>query len=211
MRTFSLFLCSASLLMAQSAPKAKAPQAKTATKAAPAKVASTKPQVIFTTSMGDFTMELNPEAAPKTVANFLYYVNKGHYKNTTFHRVISTFMVQGGGHLADGSEKPAPKKVVNEAPMATEKGHRNVRGTVAMARTSDPHSASAQFFVNVVDNAFLDYPGRDGWGYCVFGRVISGMDTVDKIRDVKTGPGDKPLNDVLIKDAKVVGGTGKKK
>lgn len=171
------------------------------------------PRVKFTTSLGNFTVELAPDAAPKTVANFLGYVKAGHYKGTTFHRVIPGFMVQGGGVLANGQEKPAPNKVVNEAEMALKKGYRNVRGSIAMARTSEPHSASAQFFVNVVDNAFLDFPGRDGWGYCAFGKVVEGMDTVEKIKAVKTGMGDVPVETVLIKDA-VLEGTapaGKKK
>ncbi|MCE1228952.1 MAG: peptidylprolyl isomerase [Firmicutes bacterium] len=164
-----------------------------------------KPQVKFTTTLGSFTVELEPEAAPKTVANFLRYVRSGHYKGTTFHRVISKFMIQGGGVTAKGTEKPAPQKVENEAKLAFEKGLKNVRGSLAMARTNDPHSASAQFFVNVVDNAFLDYPGRDGWGYCVFGKVIEGMDTVDAIRNVQTGPSDKPVKTVEITSAVVIG------
>ncbi len=164
-----------------------------------------KPRVKFTTSLGSFTVELEPEAAPKTVANFLGYVRSGHYKGTTFHRVIAKFMVQGGGVTVKGTEKPAKNSVVNEAKLASEKGLKNVRGSLAMARTSEPHSAKAQFFVNVVDNAFLDYPGRDGWGYCVFGKVVEGMETVDAIKDVKTGPGDKPLEPVIITAAAVEG------
>ncbi len=164
-----------------------------------------KPRVKFTTNMGSFTVELEPEAAPKTVANFLGYVRSGHYKGTTFHRVISKFMVQGGGVTVKGQEKAAKTSVVNEAKLASEKGLKNVRGSLAMARTMEPHSAKAQFFVNVVDNAFLDYPGRDGWGYCVFGKVVEGMETVDAIKDVKTGPGDKPLESVIITGAVVEG------
>ncbi len=173
--------------------------------------AEPKPRVEFTTSKGKFVVELEPEAAPKTVANFLAYVKAGHYSGTTFHRVIANFMVQGGGMDAKGQEKPAKSTVRNEAKEALAKGMKNVRGSVAMARTSDPHSASAQFFVNVVDNAFLDAPGQDGWGYCVFGRVVEGMETVDAIRDVQTGPGDKPLKAVTIKSAKVLGGMKAKK
>lgn len=164
-----------------------------------------KPRVKFTTNMGSFTVELEPEAAPKTVANFLGYVRSGHYKGTTFHRVIAKFMVQGGGVTVKGQEKAAKTSVVNEAKLASEKGLKNVRGSLAMARTSEPHSARAQFFVNVVDNAFLDYPGRDNWGYCVFGKVVEGMETVDAIKDVKTGPGDKPLEPVIITAAVVEG------
>jgi cyclophilin family peptidyl-prolyl cis-trans isomerase len=165
-----------------------------------------KPRVKFTTSLGSFTVELEPEAAPKTVANFLGYVRAGHYKGTTFHRVIANFMIQGGGMTTKGEEKAAKSSVVNEAKLASEKGLKNVRGSLAMARTMEPHSARAQFFVNVVDNAFLDYPGRDGWGYCVFGKVVEGMETVDAIKDVKTRkPGDVPLETVTITAAVVEG------
>jgi cyclophilin family peptidyl-prolyl cis-trans isomerase len=166
--------------------------------------AGPKPQVAFSTSLGSFTVELNPDAAPKTTANFLAYVRSGQYKNTTFHRVISRFMIQGGGMTADGSEKATKAPIQNEARQASSMGMKNVRGSIAMARTSDPHSATAQFFVNVVDNGFLDYPGQDGWGYCVFGQVVKGMDTVDRIKDVQTGPGDRPLKPVVITDAKIV-------
>jgi len=162
------------------------------------------PQVAFTTSLGSFTVELDPAAAPRTAANFLDYVKSGQYKGTTFHRVISRFMIQGGGMTVDGQEKATRAPIRNEAKEASAKGLKNVRGTLAMARTSDPHSATAQFFVNVVDNGFLDYPGQDGWGYCVFGKVVKGMDIVDKIKDVKTGPGDMPVTPVVITDAKVV-------
>lgn len=178
--------------------------------AAVAALAAPNPKVKFTTSLGSFTLELDPEAAPKTVANFLGYVKSGHYKGTTFHRIIPGFMIQGGGMTADGMEKPTRPPVQNEAKQAQEKGWRNTRGTVAMARTAAPHSASAQFFVNVVDNAFLDYPGQDGWGYCVFGKVVEGMDTVDMIRSVKTGPGDRPLKPVTITAAVLVGAPAKK-
>jgi cyclophilin family peptidyl-prolyl cis-trans isomerase len=163
-----------------------------------------KPQVAFTTTLGRFTVELDPDAAPATTTNFLNYVNSGQYKGTTFHRVIAKFMIQGGGINAKGVELPTKAPIRNEAERALGKGLKNVRGAVAMARTSDPHSATAQFFINVVDNAFLDFPGQDGWGYCVFGRVVQGMDTVDRIRDVKTGPADDPLQPVVITDAKVV-------
>jgi cyclophilin family peptidyl-prolyl cis-trans isomerase len=178
--------------------------------------AAPKPRVQFTTSLGAFTLELEPEAAPKTVANFLQYVKAGHYAGTTFHRVIPTFMIQGGGHLKDLREKPASARVENEADVALAKGLRNVRGTVAMARTNDPHSAGAQFFVNTVDNAFLDHRSKDprGWGYCVFGRVVEGMETVDKIKDVQTGTGangmqNVPVTPVLITGAKVLGAPAK--
>ena len=167
--------------------------------------AGTKPKVQFTTNLGSFTVELNPEAAPKTVENFIIYANSGFYKGTTFHRVISTFMVQGGGHTVDGARKETRDPVVNEARQAVEMGLRNVRGSIAMARTSNPDSATSQFFINVVDNARLDYPGADGAGYCVFGHVVEGMDTIDKIRDVKTLTGDRPADPVIISDTKVIG------
>ncbi|WP_306600262.1 peptidylprolyl isomerase [Geothrix sp. 21YS21S-2] len=163
------------------------------------------PKVKFTTTLGSFTLELDPEAAPKTVDNFLGYVKSGHYKGTTFHRVIAKFMIQGGGMTAEGAEKPTKAPIQNEAKLAQEKGWRNVRGTVAMARTGAPHSATSQFFVNTVDNAFLDYPGQDGWGYCVFGKVVEGMETVDRIREVKTLPGDRPQTPVVITGAVLEG------
>lgn len=176
--------------------------------AEPAKAAaSAKPRVKFTTSLGSFTVELEPEAAPKTVANFLGYVRSGHYQGTTFHRVIAKFMIQGGGVTVKGEEKAAKTSVVNEAKLASEKGLKNVRGSLAMARTNDPHSARAQFFVNVVDNPGLDYPGQDGWGYCVFGKVVEGSDVVDKIKGVKTGNSgghqDVPKEDVIIERVEV--------
>jgi cyclophilin family peptidyl-prolyl cis-trans isomerase len=164
-----------------------------------------KPQVKFSTSLGAFTLELEPEAAPRTVANFLGYVKSGHFRGTLFHRVKSNFMIQGGGVLPNGGEKPGKAPIRNEAKEAAAKGVTNVRGAVAMARTTDPHSATAQFFINVADNAFLDMPDQSGWGYCAFGHVISGMDTVDKIRTVQTRPTDwRPLTDILITGATVV-------
>lgn len=169
-----------------------------------AMAAAPKPRVKFTTNLGSFTVELEPDAAPKTVANFLDYVRSGHYKGTTFHRVIAKFMIQGGGLTEDGREKPTKDPIPNEAKLSAEKGVKNTRGAIAMARTMEPHSATAQFFVNTVDNAFLDYPGQDGWGYCAFGHVVAGMDTVDKIKDVKTGFGDKPVQPVIITSAVVV-------
>lgn len=161
------------------------------------------PKVVFSTTLGNFTVELDPDKAPRTVANFLAYVRSGQYTDTTFHRIISTFMIQGGGITKDGVEKPTKAPIPNEAAN----GLKNVRGSIAMARTSDPQSAAAQFFVNVVDNSFLDYPGQDGWGYCVFGHVLNGpdgMDTVDKIKAVKTGYGDRPLVPVVITGARVL-------
>jgi peptidyl-prolyl cis-trans isomerase B (cyclophilin B) len=137
------------------------------------------------TSKGTFTLELDEARAPKTVANFLRYVDAGHYAGTIFHRVIDGFMIQGGGYDASFEKRPTLPPIENEA----DNGLTNVRGTVAMARTSDPHSATAQFFVNVKDNAFLDHKEKSaaGWGYAVFGKVIAGMDVVDAIKGVRTG------------------------
>ncbi len=169
-------------------------------------LAGPKPKVLFKTSAGSFTVELEPEAAPKTVENFLGYVNKGFYKGTVFHRVMKDFMIQGGGYTADMQEKQAGASVVNEAKQALAKGLKNTRGTLAMARTWIPDSAKAQFFINVVNNtAKLDPPAPDGYGYCVFGRVIAGMDVVDKIRFGKTtirdGMRDVPVKPVVVLEA----------
>ena len=165
------------------------------------------PHVVFETNLGSFEIELDETRAPKTVANLLAYVDAGHYTSTLFHRVIPGFMIQGGGFDSSFSKKPTRAPIENEATN----GLKNVRGTVAMARTGDPHSATAQFFVNVVDNAFLDHtaPSGSGWGYAVFGRVVSGMDVVDAIRHVQTGsqgPFDKdaPLKPVIIQSARRV-------
>jgi peptidyl-prolyl cis-trans isomerase B (cyclophilin B) len=155
------------------------------------------------TNHGTITLELDAEKAPKTVENFVAYTQAGHYDNTIFHRVIEGFMIQGGGFEAGMKQKPTREPIENEA----KNGLKNERGSIAMARTSAPHSASAQFFINVADNGFLDYPGQDGWGYCVFGKVSEGMDVVDKIRNVKTGRNgfhqDVPVEDVVIERAEV--------
>ncbi len=142
------------------------------------------PVVLMETTSGDILIELYPDKAPKTVANFLEYVDKGFYKNTIFHRVIPGFMIQGGGYTARMEEKPTEAPITNEA----DNGLANDRGTIAMARTMEPHSATAQFFINLVDNDFLNFtaPNVQGWGYCVFGKVTEGMDVVDKIAKVKT-------------------------
>lgn len=144
-----------------------------------------KTMLLMTTSKGNIKLELNAEKAPKTVAHFLKYVEKGHYNGTIFHRVISDFMIQGGGFTRDMQEKPAPDTVDNEA----DNGLKNELGTIAMARTMDPHSASAQFFINTKENEFLNFrsPTRQGWGYCVFGKVVEGMDVVEAIDGVSTG------------------------
>ncbi|MBL0313332.1 MAG: peptidyl-prolyl cis-trans isomerase [Holophagaceae bacterium] len=176
---------------------------------------SEKPQVKFTTSLGSFTLQLEPKAAPKTVANFMKYVHKGFYKGTTFHRVIPTFMIQGGGFTADMKKKAGDPPIANEGKEAMAAGLHNTRGTIAMARTNDPHSASSQFFINVKDNSMSLDPKPDGWGYCVFGSVIEGMDTVDKIKAVPTHNvqmnGDVPVTAVLITDAQEVNGVPVKK
>ncbi|MEV6556681.1 peptidylprolyl isomerase [Nocardia sp. NPDC051756] len=156
-------------------------------------------KVLLQTSMGDIELELDETKAPKTVRNFLTYVNSGHYDGTIFHRVIDGFMIQGGGLDQTMREKPAPNRVENEA----KNGLKNVVYSVAMARTSDPHSASAQFFINTSDNAFLDYPGQDGWGYAVFGKVSRGNDVVDQIGKVKTGGQDVPVQPVVLTSATV--------
>jgi peptidyl-prolyl cis-trans isomerase B (cyclophilin B) len=159
--------------------------------------------VIITTNKGNITVELDAEKAPKTVANFLDYVNKGHYANTIFHRVIPDFMIQGGGFEPGMQQKPTGATVENEA----KNGLKNDKYTIAMARTSDPHSASAQFFINTKNNAFLDYPGQDGWGYAVFGKVTDGTDVVDQINKVKTTRSgmfaDVPADPVIIEKIEV--------
>ena len=160
--------------------------------------------VLITTNMGNITVELDAEKAPKTVANFLDYVAKGHYNNTIFHRVIKDFMIQGGGFEPGMKQKPADQTVENEA----KNGLKNDTYTLAMARTSDPHSASAQFFINVKNNSFLDYPGQDGWGYAVFGKVTAGNDVVDQIGKVATGKSgmfaDVPKEPVIIEKVEVI-------
>ncbi len=158
--------------------------------------------VKFQTNQGSFTIELNAEKAPTTVKNFLDYVNSGFYNGTIFHRVIDGFMVQGGGFEPGMKQKPVKAPVQNEAAN----GLKNDNYTVAMARTSDPHSATAQFFINVKDNNFLNYTASNaqGFGYCVFGKVVEGKDVVDAIRRVKTGNQDVPLEDVIITKAEVV-------
>ena len=158
------------------------------------------------TNHGVIKLELNAEKAPKTVANFLNYVKNGHYDGTVFHRVIDGFMIQGGGFEAGMKQKPTEAPIENEA----NNGLKNERGSIAMARTNDPHSASAQFFINVANNDFLNHssPTPQGWGYAVFGKVVEGQDVVDKIRSVKTGSKgfhqDVPVDDVVIEKAVVV-------
>ena len=160
-------------------------------------------QVVLTTNHGDITIELDAAKAPKTVENFLQYVKDGHYTNTVFHRVIPGFMVQGGGFEPGMKQKPARAPIDNEAVN----GLKNNKYTLAMARTNDPHSARAQFFINAKDNDFLNFtsPNGTGWGYCVFGKVVAGTEVVDKIEGVKTGRtgghADVPVEDVVIQKA----------
>ena len=165
---------------------------------------STAPRVALETSEGRIVIELAPKEAPKTVDNFLAYVKAGHYDGTVFHRVIPTFMVQGGGFGPDMSERSTRPPI----PLESKNGLKNARGTVAMARRGDPNSATAQFFINVVDNASLDYPSFDGHGYAVFAKVVEGMDVVDRIKDVPTGNRGQyqnvPLKPVTIKSARIV-------
>ena len=170
------------------------------------------PQVELKTSAGVIVLELDPGKAPATVANFLQYVKDGHYDGTLFHRVIPGFMIQGGGFDRNFGEKPTRKPVRNEAGN----GLRNTAGTIAMARTPDPHSASAQFFINVADNAMLDFrfPTQEGYGYAVFGKVVKGMDVVNAITKAATGPGsashrDVPLKPVVIESTRLLDAAAK--
>jgi len=177
-------------------------------KLAPKPAAAPSPQVQVFTSMGNFTIELNAERAPLTVANFLAYVDAGHYTNTLIHRAVANFVIQGGGLNTDYTPKPAALKVVNESGN----GLSNVRGTVGLARTADPHGGNSQFYVNINDNAALD-PNATRWGYAVFGRVIDGMDVVDRIGNVATGAHgilkeEAPLKPVVILKIERVSGTG---
>jgi cyclophilin family peptidyl-prolyl cis-trans isomerase len=163
------------------------------------------PQVVLRTSLGDITLELDRAKAPVTTENFLSYVSSGHFNDTIFHRVIPGFMIQGGGFTENMSQKPTAAPIANEA----DNGLKNDRGTVAMARTSEPHSASSQFFINLKDNGFLNHSAKtpQGWGYAVFGKVVDGMDVVDAIARVKTGTkgphGDVPVDAVVITEASV--------
>jgi len=161
--------------------------------------------ITLKTNIGDIFIELDEENAPKTCENFKQYVKDGHFDGTIFHRVIDNFMIQGGGFISGMEQKATREPIENEA----KNGLSNEVGTIAMARTMDPHSASAQFFINVADNKFLDYPGQDGWGYCVFGKVTEGMDVIDKIKGVETtskaGHQDVPVEDIVIEKAEISG------
>jgi len=170
------------------------------------------PQIDLDTTAGKIRIELDPAAAPKTVENFLAYVKAKHYDGTQFHRVIPGFMIQGGGFSTDFKQKPTRPPIANEAEQSSKAGLTNVPGTIAMARTGDPNSATAQFFINVADNKSLNFrePTPQGYGYVVFGKVIQGMDVVNKIAATPTGSGgpfarDVPVERVIIKSATVVG------
>ena len=162
----------------------------------------------LTTNLGVITLQLDAEKAPKAVANFEQYVREGHYDGTIFHRIIKGFMIQGGGFAPGMLQKPTHDAIQNEA----NKGLKNKAYTVAMARTSAPHSASAQFFINVVDNGFLDFTAENsnGWGYCVFGEVVEGREVIDQMKTVKTGRRDGhqdvPLDDVVVEKAEIIEG-----
>jgi peptidyl-prolyl cis-trans isomerase A (cyclophilin A)/peptidyl-prolyl cis-trans isomerase B (cyclophilin B) len=213
--TFALLL--PALVFAQAGTAPAKPAAKAPAKAAPAKKAeapaadaakTTAAKVLIKTNLGDMTVELYPEKSPKSVENFLAYVNSGFYDGTVFHRVIDNFMIQGGGFTRDLHQKPTRPAITNEA----KNGLSNLRGTLAMARTGDPNSATAQFFVNVVDNPRLDYTSDANgatWGYAVFGKVTSGLDVVDKIKAVPTGAqgpfkSDVPVTPVVIEKISVI-------
>ncbi len=227
LRSLLFALVLASPLAIAAPPAGEAPAAKpAATRPAPATTAATtpaatkpaaapaeqakapNPRVIMQTSLGKITIELFPDKAPKTVENFLQYAKEGFYVGTIFHRVISGFMIQGGGFTKDLTQKRTRAPIHNEA----NNGLPNLRGTIAMARTGDPHSATAQFFINVVDNNRLDYVSDQNgmtWGYCVFGKVVEGMDVVDKIKAVPTAPqgplpSDVPTTPVVIEKVEVL-------
>jgi peptidyl-prolyl cis-trans isomerase A (cyclophilin A) len=203
-RLFSLF---ASLLIGSALVLAPA-QAQEATEATAGTAPAAAPRVALHTSLGEIVLELDPAKAPLSVENFLQYVKDGHYNGTVFHRVIENFMIQGGGFTVDLNQKPVRAGIRNEA----NNGLSNLRGTIAMARTNDPHSANAQFFINTVDNPRLDFVSEQNgftWGYAVFGKVVSGMDVVDRIRSTQTGPQgpfakDVPQQAVVIERAELL-------
>ena len=166
--------------------------------------------VKFTTNHGDFTLDIDEINAPLTAANFLQYVRDGHYNNTIFHRVIDTFMIQGGGFEPGMKQKSGRAAIQHEGQASSAAGLKNVKYAVAMARTGDPHSGSSQFFINTVDNGFLDFqaPSGNSWGYAVFGKVASGTDVVEKIKGVRTGTTgghqNVPVDDVVVTSAAIV-------
>jgi peptidyl-prolyl cis-trans isomerase B (cyclophilin B) len=157
--------------------------------------------IIFETNLGNIHLEVDEQNAPVSAKNFIDYINSGFFNDTIFHRVIKNFMIQGGGFTTDMNQKPTQAEIENEA----KNGLKNEKYSIAMARTAAPHSASSQFFINTASNAFLDFPGQDGWGYCVFGKVVDGFDVVDKINEVATqnnsGHSDVPVDSVIITKA----------
>lgn len=197
----ALLAISVSACAAQKEPKTEA-----TAPAQPTSTTNTMPRVTLSTTMGDIVVELNPEKAPLSSANFIEYVNSGHYDGTIFHRVIDNFMIQGGGFDQSMQQKPTRATIQNEA----DNGLKNTRGTIAMARTGAPHSASAQFFINVKDNDFLNYssPTQQGWGYTVFGHVVEGMDVVDQMKVVSTsnsaGHQNVPTQPIMIEKASLL-------
>lgn len=203
----SLILCTTLGLGALSAQQPPAPAPASTPVPAPEPAPKAKPRVRIDTSYGPIVVELEPALAPVTVANFLQYVKDGFYAGTIFHRVIPGFMIQGGGLMADLTEKPTRPPIQNEAPQTFKAGLKNLRGTLAMARTSDPQSAASEFYINLVDNPSLDHRdySLEGYGYCVFGHVVSGMEVVDKIAKVRTewrkGQSGVPQFPVFIKGA----------
>lgn len=202
-------LCILTPLGAQAPQPPAPPEKPPVQEAAPAQPAPlAKPRVRLDTSYGPIVVELEPALAPRTVENFLRYVKDGFYAGTVFHRVIPGFMIQGGGLLPDLTEKPTREAIPNEAAETFHAGLRNVRGTLAMARTEDPGSATAQFYINTADNASLDYKSVRDYGYCVFGRVLSGMEAVDRIEKVNTilrkGMQNVPEYPVRIKAAEIL-------
>lgn len=208
-RTIRALLSLAMVLLLPLCAFAQTKQAPAAKPAAPGPAAPVlNPKVLIKTSLGDITVELNAEKAPKSVENFLQYARDGFYNGTIFHRVIDNFMVQGGGFTPDLRQKPTRPSIQNEA----KNGLSNKRGTIAMARTPDPNSATAQFFINLVDNRNLDFVSDERpetWGYAVFGKVVEGMDVVDKIKAVPTGPkgpfrSDVPTADVVIEKVEIL-------
>lgn len=196
LRFIGAALCAMLMLLTQST----VVHAGTTTAQAKPATASPAPTVLIKTSAGEIVVELDPAKAPKTVDNFLQYVKAGFYNGTVFHRVIRGFMIQGGGYTPQGSEKATRGPIEIES----SNGLKNRRYTIAMARTADPNSATAQFFINTKDNRFLDYPGQDGFGYAVFGKVIKGSEVVDQIEAVDTDRRDKPIKPVIIESATLV-------
>lgn len=210
MRNFFLLAALLFPLSACAADTVPAPAPAPALATAQGNSVTANPTIVLDTTLGEITLELDAAKAPLSTANFVEYVKSGHYDGTQFHRVIKGFMVQGGGFDEKGNQRGTRAPIKNEGAN----GLKNVRGSIAMARTNAPDSATAQFFINHKDNGFLDYPGRDGAGYAVFGKVTGGMDVVDKIAEVPTGPKgsmgtDVPATAVVVRKATVKDAAGK--